>query len=295
MTSPQKPPQLSVISRIDKSKDTIPMNKPRLTGADQQADWPASPTARAHNDIDDRQGPTSKPLYQQVKAHLIRRVLQGEWKPGECLPSEIKLAEAYGLSQGTVRKAIEELAQDGLVSRHAGRGTFVTSHEGDYRPFRFHRFQSEMGQRLTENKLDYISIATGPASIRASKALQLSANATVTELVRLRNLDDQPALLERIMLGVDLCPDFERIATAEQPNSIYLALERHYNLLIVRVDERIRSRLAGPEEQRHLNLQPGTPILEVERIAYSLGDEPVEWRISTCETGQVHYWSRTTG
>ena len=294
MTPSQKPPLLTVISRIDRTEDTTEMSKPRLTGSDRPTDKLASHPARALDDIDS-QGPISKPLYQQVKAHLIRRVLQGEWKPGECLPSEMKLAEAYALSQGTVRKAIEELAQDGLVSRHAGRGTFVTSHKGDYRPFRFHRFQSEMGQLLTENKLDYISFSTGAASIRPSKALQLSANATVTELVRVRNLDDQPALLERIVLGTELCPGFESIVIAEEPNSIYLALERHYNLLIVRVDERVRSRLAGPDEERHLNLQPGTPILEVERIAYSLGNEPVEWRISSCETGQVHYCNRTSG
>jgi GntR family transcriptional regulator len=289
MTPPRKPPMLSVISTTDTTKDFAPMSIPQPQHLDRQSDGHAEP-----NRIDDR-GPISKPLYQQVKEHLIRRVLQGEWKPGECLPSEMKLAEAYGLSQGTVRKAIEELAQDGLVSRHAGRGTFVTSHKGDYRPFRFHRFQSEMGKQLTENRLDYISFATAPASTRASKALQISVHAEVTELVRLRNLDGQPALLEHIVLGTELCPGFESIATRERPNSIYLALEQHYNLLIVRVDERVRARLAAPDEQRYLNLRPGTPVLEVERIAYSLGDEPVEWRLSTCETGQVHYWNRTTG
>lgn len=287
-------PVLSLIQKTDTTEDIGLMSNPRPQGPNSPLDGSAQLSTRKEIDTGDR-GPISKPLYQQVKEHLIRRVLQGEWKPGECLPSEMKLAEAYGLSQGTVRKAIEELAQDGLVSRHAGRGTFVTSHKGDYRPFRFHRFQSELGKRLTENRLDYISFATGLASTRASKALQISVNAEVTELVRLRNLDGQPALLERIVLGAELCPGFENIAIAEKPNSIYLALEQHYNLLIVRVDERVRARLAGPDEQRHLNVQLGVPILEVERIAYSLGDEPVEWRLSTCETGQIHYWNRTTG
>jgi GntR family transcriptional regulator len=286
------PPFPGVIPFRPATRDQTMTGKTRTTPP--QGTVAPTQSAQAEAPRDDF-GPVSKPLYQQVKEHLIRRVLQGEWKPGECLPSEMKLAEAYGLSQGTVRKAIEELAQDGLVSRHAGRGTFVTSHKGDYKPFRFHRIQSEMGQRLTETRMDYISCTTGPASTRASKALQIPLNADVTEVVRIRTLDDAPVLLERLVIGSVLCPGFKRIADAEQPNSIYLALEQHYNLLIVRVDERIRARMANPDEVRLLNLEPGTPVLEVERIAFSLGDEPVEWRLSSCETSQVHYWNSTGG
>jgi GntR family transcriptional regulator len=234
-------------------------------------------------------------LYQQVKEHLVRRVLRGEWKPGECLPSETKLAEAYGFSQGTVRKAIEELVDENLVTRHAGRGTFVRSHKGDYKPFRFHRFRAHSGERLTEGRMEYIRCTTGRAGARAAKALQISAEAEVADVERLRFLGDRPALLERIVLGTGLCAGIDRILSDQKPSSIYLVLEQYYNILIVRVDESLRARLSRPDEEDVLNLERGTPILEAERVAYSLGGEPVEWRLSVGPTDDMHYWNQTTG
>jgi len=236
--------------------------------------------------------PAPQPLYLQVKNHLIRRVLQGEWKPGELLPSEMKLAEGYNLSQGTVRKAIEELVTEGLVTRHAGRGTFVASHKGDYKPFRFHRFRSESGERLTDGEVTFMRAVTGQASPRAAKALQIAPGAPVAMLTRLRSLHGRPMMLERIVLGLELCAGADAILAEQQPNSIYLTLEQNYNILITRVDEIIRARLATPEDESALELAPGTPVLEVERLAFSLGGEPVEWRLSVGQTEHMHYWNQ---
>src|SRR5690625_4423010 len=100
--------------------------------------------------------PSSKPLYQQVKQHLVYRVLKGEWKPGQCLTSEMRLDDEYDISQGTVRKAIEEMASEGLVTCKAGRGTFVTSHNGDYQTFRFHQLYSNAGGKVAGNEAAYL-------------------------------------------------------------------------------------------------------------------------------------------
>lgn len=267
------------------------MSISRKSAMDATGSGIASSSAMPDHDL----RPAAKPLYQQVKEHLIRRVLQGEWKPGECLPSETKLAEAYGFSQGTVRKAIEELADENLVTRHAGRGTFVRSHKGDYKPFRFHRFCADTGGRLTDGRMDYIRCTTGRASVRAAKALQIAGEAEVADVERLRFLEDRPVLLERITLGTGLCAGIEKILDEQKPSSIYLVLEQHYNILIVRVDESIRARLSRPDEEAVLKLVPGTPVLEAERVAYSLGGEPVEWRLSVGHTGNMHYWNQTTG
>jgi GntR family transcriptional regulator len=238
-------------------------------------------------------GPSPQPLYRQVKSHLVHRVLAGEWRPGESLPSEMKLAEEYGLSQGTVRKAIEEMASEGLVSRQAGRGTFVTSHSGDRRPFRFHRLRADDGQKIAGENVEFLVCRETGADVRPAAGLGLPQGAPVTETLRRRHFGGKPVLLERICLPSGRFPGIGAVLEAERPASIYLLMERKYNVLVTRVEERVRARMPGSDEMRLLDLPPHTPVLEVERIAFSLGGEPVEWRTMTCATDSVHYSGTT--
>ncbi|MFP5407449.1 MAG: GntR family transcriptional regulator, partial [Gammaproteobacteria bacterium] len=87
--------------------------------------------------------PTFAPLYRQIQALLTRSLQEGEWKPGEAIPSEPELATRFGVSQGTVRKAIDELAAAHVVVRRQGRGTFVASHHEVRTQFRFLRIRPD--------------------------------------------------------------------------------------------------------------------------------------------------------
>ena len=80
--------------------------------------------------------PAFSPLYQQIKALILLSLQSGEWKPGEAIPSEIDLATRFRVSQGTVRKAIDELASDNLLVRRQGKGTFVGTHAAQQAQFR---------------------------------------------------------------------------------------------------------------------------------------------------------------
>ncbi len=86
--------------------------------------------ATATETREDLQEPTPafSPLYQQIKALITRSLQSGEWRPGEAIPSEMELAARYRVSQGTVRKAIDELAVENRVVRRQGKGTFVATH-----------------------------------------------------------------------------------------------------------------------------------------------------------------------
>src|SRR5690606_16672125 len=88
-------------------------------------------------------GPTFAPLYRQIRELLVRGLQSGEWRPGEAIPSEVELAARYRVSQGTVRKAIDELAAANLVVRRQGRGTFVASHREVRTQFRFLRLRPD--------------------------------------------------------------------------------------------------------------------------------------------------------
>ncbi|OXH85790.1 GntR family transcriptional regulator, partial [Burkholderia multivorans] len=91
------------------------------------------------------QSPTFSPLYQQIKALITQSLESGEWKPGEIIPSEVELAARYKVSQGTVRKAIDELAAENLVVRRQGKGTFVATHNEERAQFRFLRLLADDG------------------------------------------------------------------------------------------------------------------------------------------------------
>lgn len=235
----------------------------------------------------------SQPLYRQVKAHLVQRVLAGEWRPTDLMPSEVALAQEYNLSQGTVRKAIEEMVQEGLVSRHAGRGTFVTSHSGSYRPFRFHRLFSEDGERIASDDVDYVSLRPVELGERAARGLGLSPSAPATECLRLRHLQGAPVLVERILLPEQRCPGIAAQLEAERPGSIYLLLERRQNILITRVAEAVRARMPSDEERVLLASAEGVPVLEVERVAFGLNGDAVEWRIMVGNSDKLHYATRS--
>jgi len=81
--------------------------------------------------------PAFSPLYQQIKGLILQSLQAGEWKPGEAIPSEMELAARFRVSQGTVRKAIDELAAEHLVVRRQGKGTFVATHAEQQVQYRF--------------------------------------------------------------------------------------------------------------------------------------------------------------
>ena len=94
--------------------------------------------------------PAFSPLYQQIKELILHSLQSGEWKPGEAIPSEMELAARFRVSQGTVRKAIDELAADNLVIRRQGKGTFVATHAEQHVRYRFLKLMPDSGDRDSE-------------------------------------------------------------------------------------------------------------------------------------------------
>lgn len=231
----------------------------------------------------------SVPLYRQVREDLIRRVLKGEWAPGAMLPSEKQLAQDYGHSQGTVRKALMQLFDEGLVIRRSGRGTFVASHGGQYKPSSFHPIYDNTGARVVEDASLYVRCDRMKATERVASGLRIATGADVSRILRLRRSGGRTAVVEKTHLPEELCPDAYALVRRERPQSLYALLERAYNILITDVDEHVRARLASDDEAALLEVAPQSPVLEIERTALSLGGHPVEWRTMVCETTDFYY------
>lgn len=233
--------------------------------------------------------PTLEPglsRYASLAAALRNRIVSGEWAPGSALPAEQSLAQQHGVALGTLRRAMELLAAQGLVDRRHGRGTFVTEGLAGAHMLRFFRFGAPDGQTPGSRILARDRI---PAPAAAAQALGLPGGAPVLRLRRLRTLGGLPRLHEEIVLPLPL---FEPIAdgdTADWGDLLYPLYARHCGVRVHRViDTIVFGRLtAGPA--RALKLPTDHPCARVQRRALDLTGRCVEWRITLGDADAFHY------
>lgn len=232
-------------------------------------------------------GPTFVPLYQQVRDILMHRIASGAWRPGSPLPSEPRLAGELNVSLGTVRKALDELVAGRLVVRQQGRGTFVAEQTPDSALFHFFRVIDASGERVVPTH-EELGRTRGKATAAEASHLALPPGAEVMRLKRVRSADRRPALVERICIATALVPG---LADQEEPlpNTLYDLYQQRFGLTIRRASETLRAEAADGDTAALLGLDPGTPILAIDRIAYGFEDRPVEWRVSLLDTRHFAY------
>lgn len=232
--------------------------------------------------------PSFSPLYQQIKGLLLRSLQGGEWRPGEAIPSEMELAARFKVSQGTVRKAIDELAADNLVVRRQGKGTFVATHAEERTQYRFLRLQSDdpdaaaLRRRLLECRR-----LRAPAEV--ARALELKSGDSVVLVRRLLLQGDQPVVLDEIWLPAAPFKGLSAERLAANRGPMYAYFEAEYGVHMSRADEKIRAVAAAGEGAAALAVPEGTPLLSVERLSYTYGDRPVELRRGLYRTEAHHY------
>lgn len=232
--------------------------------------------------------PSFQPLYQQIKALMTQSLISGEWAPGEAIPSEMELAARFGVSQGTVRKSIDELAAENIVVRRQGKGTFVATHSEEVVKLRFLRLVAADGSKeLLDNQL--LSCERSKASASIARMLEIRTGSKVIEIKRLLLFSNKPLILDRIILPA---APFKGI-TAERieafNGSMYRMYETQMGVRMVRAEERLTAVGADVETAAALGLSPGTPLLSIERVSYTYGDKPMEWRLGLCLTDDHYY------
>lgn len=228
-----------------------------------------------------------KPLYSRTRDKLLQRLVSGEWPPGTLLPSETALAAEYGVSQGTLRKALDELAAEHLVVRQQGRGTVVARHDSERALFQFFHIHGNDGRRqLPDSRVLGVEPAT--ADREEAMALELEARARVLRIERVRYLDGQPAMVETLSLPWTLFPGLGE-GEDPLPNALYALYQRRYGITVARASEQLRAVAADSRDAEHLGIDPGTPLLEIRRVARDLQDRAVELRRSRLDTRQHYY------
>jgi GntR family transcriptional regulator len=234
--------------------------------------------------------PTFSPLYRQIKGLITQSLESGEWRPGDVIPSEIELAARYGVSQGTVRKAIDELAADNLVVRRQGKGTFVATHNEDRVQFRFLRLLPDDGTiRPHVSDVHQCRRTRAPADI--ARQLDMKPAESVVQIKRVLRFEGEtePTVFEEIWLpgatfkGLTM----ERLAGYKGP--FYAMFESEFNTRMIRASEHVRAVAADKEVAAILAIREGSPLLSVERLSYTYGDRPVEVRRGWYQTDRFHY------
>ncbi len=192
--------------------------------------------------------------------------------------------------QGTARKAIDTLAADGLVVRRQGKGTYVVEHTPADMMFRFFQLYRNDGRPIEPTNPVPGRPVRGTATEPETVALDLELGAPVIRIERTRFVDQRPLVHELIVLPESLYP-----ALADQPevpNTLYDLFQRTHGLIVVRADERITPIAALGPLARLLDVEDGVPLLHVDRIAFGLDDQRLEWRVSVCHLAGAHYFAR---
>lgn len=221
--------------------------------------------------------PTFSPLYRQIKVLLTRGLQAGEWKPGELIPSETELAARFGVSQGTVRKAIDELAAENLVVRRQGKGTFVATHSDPRAFFRFLRLVPLNGG-IEQSRSVPLECWRAKAGPEAARVLGLKLGDPITIVRRVLEFAGKPVVVDEIYLPGETFAGLSLEVLNEHPGSLYSLFESRFGVRMIRATERIRAVAADRSTADLLKVREGSPLLSVERISYTYGDRPVEWR-----------------
>lgn len=241
---------------------------------------PAVPAATA--------SPTFSPLYQQIKALITQSLQSGEWKPGELIPSEVELAGRFKVSQGTVRKAIDELAAENLVMRRQGKGTFVSTHHEARAHFRFLRLVPDEGvPHYPESKFIEVKRVRAPADV--ARLMDLKSGDAVIFIKRVQYFDGVPTIVEELWLPGLIFKGLTAERLVEYKGPMYGLFETEFGTRMIRASEQIRAVCADAGAAQLLNIDLGTPLLSSERVSFTYGDKPVELRRGLYLTSRHHY------
>ncbi|MGF6117304.1 GntR family transcriptional regulator [Janthinobacterium lividum] len=232
--------------------------------------------------------PTFSPLYQQIKALITQSLQSGEWKPGELIPSEVELAGRFKVSQGTVRKAIDELAAENLVMRRQGKGTFVSTHHEARAHFRFLRLVPDEGvPHYPESKFIEVKRVRAPADV--ARLMDLKSGDAVIFIKRVQYFDGVPTIVEELWLPGLIFKGLTAERLVEYKGPMYGLFETEFGTRMIRASEQIRAVCADAAAAQLLNIDLGTPLLSSERVSFTYGDKPVELRRGLYLTSRHHY------
>jgi GntR family transcriptional regulator len=233
------------------------------------------------------------PLYLAVRRKILSSITLGQWPTGTPLPNETVLAKEFGVSVGTLRKAVDELVQDKILVRQQGRGTFVATHNVERTLLDFFRIRHNDGiSRFPE--IETLSLRKISADNVTASRLQLAEGAKVYRIINLLNVNKLPAALDQIFVPAERFEGLTIDLFRARTGTIYHLYQNRFGVNVLKADEQVRACKCGAKEARALGVPRSTVLLEIERISRTYYDVPVEWRLTRVNT-QHHFYSSELG
>lgn len=228
------------------------------------------------------------PLYREVKRLLMDALIAGEWRPGTALPAERVLADRFEVAIGTLRKAVDDLVQENILVRQQGRGTFVATHSRERYQFQFFHVVDRGGHREYPH-VRLIDFRKGRAADEEAAALRIARGGPVFRIKNLLAMRGAPVDVDRITLAQQRFPGLTDRQLRERPGTLYQLYQTAFGITVVRSAERLRAVGADEDAARLLGVDPGSPLLEIRRVAFTYADDPVEFRLSVVNTTDHDY------
>lgn len=231
---------------------------------------------------------TRLPAYLRLRDRLAARIAASEWQVEEALPSENVLARETGLSVGTVRRAIQQLVDEGLLERRQGSGTFLRKPAFEANLFRFFALHDRVEARtIPVSRLILRARKIAPAAVAGI----LGTEACI-RIDRLRLLGNDPVLFEEIWLPEAKFSGIETEPESEIGPLLYPFYLERYGIFIASADEEVSFASAAKSVASRLGLEEGDPVAVIERTAFTVDGSPSEWRRAIGPAHRFRYRSR---
>ena len=227
-------------------------------------------------------------LYEMVRGGIVERLRTGHWQAGDRLPAEPQLAEDFGVGIGTVRRAVDELVNERLLHRRAGRGTTVATITEDHAFGLFFSFV-DADERPVEVAARLLAYQRERATAALAARLAIERGAKLARVDNLRLAGDTPVMLDRLWIPLDLFPGLDAPGFEARRGSIYGHYQERYGISVVRVAEKLGAISADAELAATLKLAAGAPVLRIERTAFTFRNQPVEFRIRFVDPARAQY------
>jgi GntR family transcriptional regulator len=220
-----------------------------------------------------------------VRDALAERIASGAWKPGMAIANESDLARELGVSSGTVRKALELMEAQRLITRRQGRGTFVSDQTSNEQTARFCNLRGPDGERVNRRVVS-VDVTEGAPNEYERLSLRLADGDAVYRIRRVWRHGDQNFLVANAAVPTALCPGL--INKKEVAGNISV-LAHEYGFLLGKQEVRITIGLPSGGIAEALGVVPGTPVMCFQRTVFMLDGAPVEWGTAHCHLPGGYY------